>query len=141
MANLLNTTAPLSSELSMILQLLSLSILLVGFIIAKQKKYKIHGSTMFSASVLNIVSVLVVMVPVALHLVDTSIPGFNLLFRSHILLGVLVIVISGYILVEWRFQNPGPTCFQRKKWMLGLSLVWMAQVIIGILLFLRLYPI
>jgi len=139
MANLLNTTAPLSSELSMILQLLSLGILVVGFIVVKQKKYKIHGTTMLAAGLLNVISVLTVMIPVALRLLDNSIPGFNLLFRSHILLGLVVIALAGYILVDWRFQNPGPTCFQRKKWMLGLSLGWMAQVIIGMLIFLELY--
>lgn len=141
MAGLLNTNAPLSSELSMILQLLSIAVLVIGFIVVKQKKYKMHGSSMFAAGVLNILSVLTVMIPVAFRLLDTSIPGFNLLFRSHILLGIVVIVLAGYILVDWRFQNPGPTCFQRKKWMLGLSLGWMAQVIIGILLFLRLYQV
>ena len=141
MANLLNTTAPLSSELSMILQLLSLGILVVGFIVVKQKKYKIHGTTMLAAGILNIISILTVMLPVALRLSDSSIPGFTLLFRSHILLGLVVIAISGYILIDWRFQNPGPTCFQRKKWMLGLSLAWMAQVIMGILVFLKLYPV
>ena len=141
MANLLNTNAPLSSELSLILQLLSLGILIIGFIVVKQKKHQTHGITMFAAGVLNTLSVLLVMIPVAFRLLDTSIPGFTLLFRSHILLGIIVIALSGYILIDWRFQKPGPTCFQRKKWMLGLSLTWMAQVIIGILLFLKLYQI
>ena len=141
MASLLNTNAPLSSELSMILQLLSLAILIIGFIVVKQKKHQIHGITMFAAAVLNLASILTVMLPVALRLVYATISGFTLIFRTHILLGITVIAISGYILIDWRFQKPGPTCFQRKKWMLGLSLAWMAQVIIGILLFLRLYQI
>jgi uncharacterized membrane protein YozB (DUF420 family) len=141
MASLLNTTAPFSSELSLMLQLLALGLLIVGFVIVKQKKYMPHGSVMLVASLSNFVSVLAVMVPVALRLSDTSIPGFNLIFRSHILLGIAVIGVSGYILWEWRLQKPGPTCFQRKKWMLGLGLFWMAQLIMGIILFMRLYPV
>ena len=141
MANLLNTNAPMSSELSMILQLLSLGILVVGFIIVKQKKHNIHGMTMFAAGILNLVSILTVMIPVALRLVTATISGFTLIFRTHILLGITVIAISGYILLDWRFQKPGPTCFQRKKWMLGLSLAWMAQVILGIIVFLKIYQI
>jgi uncharacterized membrane protein YozB (DUF420 family) len=125
----------------MIFQLLALGLLIFGFVVIKRKKYTPHGSIMFLASLLNVVSVLVVMVPVALRLASTSIPGFNLLFRAHVGLGVAVICVSGYILVDWRFQKPGPTCFQRKKWMLGLGLFWMAQVIIGIILFMRLYPV
>jgi uncharacterized membrane protein YozB (DUF420 family) len=141
MASLLNTSAPFSSELSLILQLLALGLLIVGFIVIKRKKFMPHGAVMFVASLTNVVSVLTVMVPVALRLSDTSIPGFNLLFRSHILLGIVVISVSGYILWDWRFQKPGPTCFQRKKWMLGLGLFWMAQLIMGMILFLRLYPV
>ncbi len=123
----------------MILQLLSLVILVIGFIVVKLKNYKWHGNIMFIAGVLNLVSVLSVMVPVALRLSSMPIPGFNLLFRSHIVLGAFVIGLSGYILAEWRFQKPGPSCFQRKKWMLGLGLSWMAQIIIGIIFFMRLY--
>jgi uncharacterized membrane protein YozB (DUF420 family) len=139
MASLLNTSAPFNSELSMVLQLLSLSILVFSFIVVKHKKHKAHGALMFLAWLLNIVSVIGVMIPSALSQLDTSISGFNLLFRTHIVLGIIVLGISVYILVEWRFREPGPTCFQRRKWMLGLSLAWMGQLITGMLLFLRLY--
>lgn len=139
MASLLNTSAPFNSELSMVLQLLSLSILVFSFIVVKHKKHKAHGALMFLAWLLNIVSVIGVMIPSALSPLDTSISGFNLLFRTHIVLGIIVLGISVYILVEWRFREPGPTCFQRRKWMLGLSLAWMGQLITGMLLFLRLY--
>jgi uncharacterized membrane protein YozB (DUF420 family) len=139
MSSLLNTNAPLISEISMIIQLVSLGFLLIGFIVVKRKNLRYHGVIMFLAFILNIITVLVVMLPTALGMIENSIPSFNLLFRSHILLGLFVIGLSGYILVNWRFMEPGPTCSQNKKWMLGLSLAWMAQVIIGILLFTRLY--
>ena len=139
MASLLNTSAPFSSELSMILQLFSLGILILAFIVVKQKRYKTHGTLMFTVGLLNIISVIGVMIPTALKQLDTSIAGFNLLLRSHILIGVTVLGISGYILAEWRFREPGSTCFQRRKWMLGLSLAWMGQLIIGMLLFLMRY--
>lgn len=139
MAGLLNTSAPLSSEVSMILQLFSLLILLVGFFIVNRKKYRFHGVLMFSATLLNTLAVLIVMIPVALRLSRISIPGLNLIFRLHSLLGFTVEVIAVYILVEWRFQKPGPTCFKRRRRMLGLGLAWMAEVILGMLLFMNLY--
>ncbi|MHA2394733.1 MAG: hypothetical protein ACXAEX_22620 [Promethearchaeota archaeon] len=123
----------------MIIQLLSLVILIVGFIIVKRKKYRSHGVLMFSATLLNTAAVLIVMIPVALRLSGTSIPGFNLVFRLHILLGFTVELIAAYILTDWRFQKPGPTCFQRNRWMLGLGLAWIAEVILGILIFTKLY--
>jgi uncharacterized membrane protein YozB (DUF420 family) len=139
MASLLNTNAPMSSEISMILQLAALGILVIGFIIVKRKKYMPHGATMFIATLLSIASVATVMLPSVFNLEPTSIPGFNLLFRSHIILGIAVLAVSVWITADWRFQKPGSTCFQRRKWMLGLSLVWTAQLIIGMLLFLKLY--
>ncbi len=94
---------------------------------------------MFVAGLLNVLSIASVMLPSALELNNVSISGFNLLFRAHIVIGVFVLLVSVYILAEWRFREPGPTCFQRKKWMLGLALAWMGQIIIGMLLFLRFY--
>jgi uncharacterized membrane protein YozB (DUF420 family) len=141
MASLLNTTAPLSSELSLIVQLIALAFLVVGFIVVKQKKYMPHGSIMFVATLANLVSVLTVMVPVALRLGRISVPGFNLLFRTHAVMGVIVLGATGFIQWEWRFQKPGPTCFKRKKWMLGFAIAWIVQVILGIILFMRLNPV
>ncbi len=140
MASLLNTSAPFSSELSMLLQLLALGLLIVGFFIVKRKKFAQHGSVMFVAVLMNTAAVLTVMIPVALRLVDISIPGFNLLFRSHALLGLIVEAAGIYIVADWRFQKPGPTCFQRKNWMLSLGMLWMTELILGILLFMKLYP-
>jgi len=94
---------------------------------------------MFIATVLSVISIATVMLPSIFQLADTSIPGFNLLIRSHVILGITVLAVSVWILADWRFQKPGPTCFQRKNWMLGLSLVWTAQLIIGMLLFMMLY--
>jgi uncharacterized membrane protein YozB (DUF420 family) len=139
MANLLDTTAPLSSEISMIIQLISLVILIVGFVIVKRKEFRIHGIVMFSATLMNTAAVLIVMIPVAIRLFGTSIPGFNLVSRLHFLIGLIVELIAAYLLIDWRFQKLGPTCFKRKKWMLGLGLTWIAEVILGILVFTKLY--
>ena len=140
MASLLNTPAPLSSEVSMTVQLLALTLLVIAFIIVKRRNHMGHGAIMFTAAVMNVGSILAVMIPAALRLNETSVTSFNFILRTHALLGLVIVAISVYILVEWRFQKPGPTCFQRKHWMLGLSLFWMTQVIIGMIFFMQLYP-
>jgi uncharacterized membrane protein YozB (DUF420 family) len=139
MSDLLNSTAPLSSDISMILQLLALGIILLGFAVVKRRNLKVHGFLMLLTTLVNTVSILVVMIPVALNLGSISIPGFNFLFRTHIILGILVESVAVYIVADWRFQNPGPTCIQRKNWMLTLSIFWIAQLLIGMLLYMRLY--
>jgi uncharacterized membrane protein YozB (DUF420 family) len=123
----------------MILQLVALGIILVGFAIVKRKSFKAHGVMMFLATLVNLASILVVMVPVALNIGDTSLPGFNFLFRSHIVLGLAVIGGAAYIVADWRFKEPGPTCFQRKKWMLTLTMFWIAELVVGMMLYMKLY--
>jgi len=138
MATLLETNAPLGSEISMVLHLFALLLLLVGFIAVKRKRHVIHGVTMACAT-LSVVAALAVMVPRAINLGEPQIHGFILLMRSHLILGVVILGVSLWILAEWRLQEPGPTCFQRKKWMLWLALAWILEVIIGMLLFVELY--
>jgi len=141
MSDLLSTSAPLSSDISMILQLVALGLILVGFVIARRRSYMPHGIVMFIATLLNTGGILVVMIPVALRLGDSSLPGLNMLFRAHAVLGLIIEVAAVYLVADWRFQKPGPTCFQRKNWMLTLAIGWIAELILGMLLYMRLYPI
>lgn len=139
MSDILSSAAPLSSDISMILQLVVLGIILVGFVVVKQRKHQIHGVLMAFAALANTASILVVMVPVALSITDTSLPGLGFIFRTHILLGLLIEGVAIYIITDWRFQQPGPTCFQRKNWMLTLTIGWIAELIFGMLLYMKLY--
>lgn len=141
MSDLLSTAAPLSSDISVILQLGAMGLVLVGFVIARRRSFMPHGVVMFLATLLNTGSILVVMVPVALRLGDSSVIGLNMLFRAHAVLGVVVEAAAIYMVADWRFQKPGPTCFQRKNWMLTLTMVWLAELILGLLLYMRLYPV
>ena len=141
MSDLLSTSAPVSSDISVILQLVVMGVIFVGFVFAKRRSFMTHGIVLFIATLLNTVSILVVMIPVALRLGDSSVIGLNMLFRAHMVVGLIVEAAAIYILAEWRFQKPGPTCFQRKKWMLTLALVWIGELILGLLLYMRLYPI
>ena len=141
MSDLLNTSAPVSSDISMILQLAVMGVILVGFGFAYRRRFMSHGAVMFIATLLNTGSILVVMIPVALRLGDSSLAGLNMLFRAHAFIGLMVEATAVYLVADWRFQKPGPTCFQRKNWMLTLTLVWIGELILGMLLYMKLYPI
>ena len=118
-----------------------MGVILVGFVFANRRRFMSHGAVMFIATLLNTGSILVVMIPVALRLGDSSIAGLNMLFRAHALIGLIVEATAVYLVADWRFQKPGPTCFQRKNWMLTLTLVWIGELILGMLLYMKLYPI
>ena len=139
MSDILSSSAPLSSDISMILQLVVLGIILVGFIVVKRRSFRVHGIFMFIATLVNTASILVVMIPVALRLVNSSLPNFSFFFRTHVLLGLLIEGVAIYLVADWRFQNPGPTCFQRKKWMLTLTIMWIAELLLGMIVYMKLY--
>ncbi|HDJ22001.1 MAG TPA: hypothetical protein ENF19_02205 [Candidatus Bathyarchaeota archaeon] len=140
MSGLLGTTAPLASDVSMLAQLVALAGLGVGFILVKRRRVRLHGLVVALSFLANLASTLLVMVPVAQRLFRLGVSGLGLVIKFHALLGAVVVGLAGYILVEWRLQEPGPTCWQRKPWMLPLALAWTAQVILGMLIYLRLYP-
>lgn len=141
MSDLLSTSAPVSSDISMILQLVVMGLILVGFVFANKRRLTPHGVVMLIATLLNTGSILVVMIPVALRLGDSSIAGLGLLFRTHAFIGLIVEAMAVYLVADWRFQKPGLTCFQRKNLMLTLTLVWIGELILGMLLYMKLYPL
>jgi hypothetical protein len=68
-----------------------------------------------------------------------TLSSFSLITVLHTLFGLVVLYLSMRILLLWRFQKPGPTCYKLKDEMLKLYLFWVAEVILGIALFYQLY--
>jgi len=128
------------SELNLYLQLVLLVGLTLGFILVKRKKVFLHGWLMFTLTIINLASSLVVMVPVAANLFLRFLTSSDtLLVILHGVLGVVVLFLSIRELIVWRFRKPGATCFKMKSEMLRLYLFWVAQVLLGIAIYYELY--
>ena len=129
-----------ASQLNLYIQLIIIVGLTIGLLLSKKKKLVQHGWLMLILALLNLASISLVMAPVAYQLLTRlTLSSFSLITVLHTLFGLVVLFLSMRILLVWRFQKPGPTCYKLKDQMLKLYLFWVAEVILGIALFFQLY--
>ena len=113
-----------------------LSILVFGILSVKKKRLNRHGYIAFAAVILNALSIIVVMLPSASRIMaGASQSGFTLMVAVHSLLGFIVMALGAYILLRWRFQTPGPTCWKMKGLMRVLAALWTISVLLGALVY------
>jgi uncharacterized membrane protein YozB (DUF420 family) len=120
------------SMLNLILQFVILSVLVYGILSAKKKRLNMHGYIAFVAITLNALSIVVVMLPSASRIIaGASQSGFTMIVAAHSLLGFIVEALGAYIVLQWRFQTSGPTCWKMKGLMRVLAALWTVSVALG----------
>ncbi len=120
------------STLNLILQFVILGVLVFGILSVKKGRLKMHGYIVFAAVALNAVSIIVVMLPSASRIMAGASPGgFTTIVAFHSILGFLVVALGAYIILRWRFQTPGPTCWKMKGLMRVLAALWTVSVVLG----------
>ncbi len=122
----------MASTLNLILQVMILGVLAFGILRVKKGRLAMHGYIAFAALSLNALSIIVVMLPSASRiLAGASQSGFTLIVAAHALLGFIVEALGAYIILRWRFQTPGPTCWKMKGLMRVLATIWTVSVVLG----------
>lgn len=112
------------STLNVILQIVIFGVLAFGILNVKRKRLNMHGYTAFTAVALNALSIIVVMLPSASRIMaGASQGGFTIIVATHSLLGFIVEALGAYILLRWRFQPPGLTCWKMKGLMRVLAVL------------------
>lgn len=139
MSNLLGTFAPLSSDISLIIQVTGILVLLLAVFRIKSRVFLQHAYLMLACTILNTASVALVMIPVAWALIrGVAISGFMVFVLVHAITGITVLALSYYLMWIWKLDKPGP-CFKQKNKMRLLSVAWVAEVVAGILVYYLLY--
>ena len=135
----LSTSAPLQSDISLLVQVIVLASITYGVTMAKKKEYLRHAYLMLGSLTLTLWSTFIVMVPKARSLIRMYRPyALSLLVRIHMTLGVIVLLVGFYLIWVWRLEEPGPWFKQRGKMMKLVSL-WMVEVIGGFVIYYLLY--
>lgn len=138
-SSLLSTNAPLSSDISLVIQVAIILILSAAVYRAKDRFFLQHAYLMLACTILNTVSVALVMVPVAWALVrGVALSGFLVFVLVHAVIGITVLAVSYYLMWVWRLDKPGP-CFKHKNEMRLLIVAWFAEVVAGIAVYYLLY--
>jgi uncharacterized membrane protein YozB (DUF420 family) len=136
---ILGTSAPVRSDITLIIQVVILAVLGFSITKAKRKEHTIHAYLMLGSLTATLWNALIVMVPKARSLVRLYRPyGLSILIRIHMTFGVIVLVLGIYILGVWRLEEPGP-CFKQKRKMRILSVLWLLGILGGFVIYYMLY--
>jgi hypothetical protein len=93
----LGTSAPFQSDLSLMVQVITLAVLMYGVKRAKKKEYMKHAYLMLGSLTLTLWNAFIVMVPKVRSLVRVYRPyGLSLLVRIHLTFGVIVLLLGFY---------------------------------------------
>jgi len=139
MSGIFGTSAPLASDLNLILQLIILVILLAGVKFGKNKtakSLKAHGRIMTLAVALNAVGILLVMLPSFVAIVSEVLNPLTIgfpLISIHVFFGVLAEGLW-VTLVFKKFGNV-------RRWMRLTAAFWFITVVLGISVYLIYYVI
>jgi len=132
--------APLTSDIALFIEIAIVIALLLGrFRLARKKRFEAHGRVMTLAVILHAISVLLVMIPslaVSLDLLFTDFLAPAILITwIHAPLGTLTLILGAYLIMEWRFRPVSVTCQRRAKLMRPLWLLWIFNLILGLIIY------
>jgi hypothetical protein len=128
------------STISLGIQIVVLGLLIGGYFLKSQKKYRQHGILMLSAVVLHIISILVVMVPsFAAFFGDLSLVNFADIFvittLIHVSAGLLAALLGIWLVSSWHLQTNLQTCFKKKRVMDVTLILWLLAIVLGVVLY------
>ena len=139
-----NAGAPFLSDLNLIVQFVIAAFLVLALLAIVRRKYVIHGIIMGCCVALNTISIFTIMVPSLLRL-DGLINGLStrlsLLVVTHAVLGSIVETLGVLLVVAWVFNGTRiDNCFRRKYLMEAAIMLWIAELVLGIYVYMTLYP-
>ena len=127
-------------NISLTLQALMLLGLALGYVSMKRKRLIPHSYTMFVLYVAHVLSFLIFMRAPAISIL-TNIATTNLWYITavHGVIGTLVLALSTYIMLRWRFQRPSARCYKMRREMKILAILWVAETLVGALVYYLIY--
>ena len=131
------------ATISLVIQLVVLTLLLFAFQLKRRYKFRLHGFVMLSAFLLHIASIVVIMGPayvVALWPKTLKEPfsPLSLFSSAHALAGSATLILAAWIMVAWRLRRSMEYCIPRKKMMRTTFIVWLVSLGLGIVFYLAL---
>jgi uncharacterized membrane protein YozB (DUF420 family) len=129
------------STISLSIEMVALGLLISGYLLKRQKKYRQHGLSMLSALALHIVAILFVMVPslAAFFSVPSSVNFADILVivtLVHVSAGLLAALLGVWLVGSWHFQESLQTCFRKKRVMDVTLSLWLLAIALGLVLYL-----
>ncbi|HVP15949.1 MAG TPA: hypothetical protein VMT42_01105 [candidate division Zixibacteria bacterium] len=142
-----NPGAPFLSDLNLILQVIILAVLGLAIYARLRHSYMKHAVMMGSAIVLHTFAIFAIMIPSLLSmessptgLLKDLLTRFALVTVTHSIIGGLVEIIGVWLVVSWLFNRSSvEKCFRRKNIMRATIALWLAELVLGIFVYMMLY--
>ncbi len=120
-------------------ELIVLSLLIVGYSLKAKQKYRQHGITMTAAVALHMVPIFAWMV--VSFIIYASAAPLNLaaftvqITLAHLALGTSSAALGIFLVASWHLQSNLQRCFARKPVMILTMTLWFATVALGVYLY------
>jgi len=138
------TNAPLSADLTLLVQIVSFILLLWALVYKIKRKFKIHGSLMGVAVVMHFITFLIVMGPPFVE--SFSILATNTqqtvvqILLVHAISGALSLILGFYLVVAWTLKMSSiKPCLGRKRIMDATTVLWAISLAFGLATYVALY--
>lgn len=135
----------LVASLSLVVQLLTLSIVISGYILKRRMEFIKHGTLMLVGVAMQSVSFMLVMGPAFLLIIENGLAQKPLLLSTvtliHAILGGTALATGIWITGSWHLQASIENCIRKKNIMRYLIITWVLALIFGITLYVLTYVI
>jgi uncharacterized membrane protein YozB (DUF420 family) len=133
----------LISSMNLVIQIITLSTVISGYILKRKQRLTGHGTLMAVAVIMQFFSFLLVMAPAFFSLVENGLVQRPVLLLAvtiiHVILGGVALTAGIWIASSWHFQSSIVNCIKRKPIMRYLFVIWIMALILGITLYMLLY--
>ena len=135
----------LIATISLIVQIVTLSIVISGYILKRKMQFRNHGTLMLVAIIMQFISFLLIMGPAFVSLAENGLIQKPILVSTvtivHASLGGVVLAIGIWIAASWHLRTSIEPCIKKKWIMRYLIVAWISALILGITLYTLLYLI
>lgn len=126
---------------SLIVQIAVLSLLIYGYLLYRNSKFRQHGTFMAIAVITQIFAVFIIMVPsfvlavFPFYIIPHTLELTSIVSLLHEVTGGLAFALGAWFVASWRFRRDFKGCFNKRKLMLATLIVWVTALFFGITLY------
>lgn len=135
----------LIATLSLIVQIVTLSIVVSGYIMKRKLRFIQHGKLMLIAVIMQFISFLLIMGPAFFIIVENGFAQKPILLSTvtiiHASLGGITLATGIWITGSWHLQTSIVNCVKKRKIMRYLIITWILALTMGITLYMLTYVI
>lgn len=133
----MGNSAPVESDLNLLLHLGIFALILAGFAFARKRNYVIHEKWMFSAIVLTAISFFTWMAPSYIRNFNLVVSGFYIpgiiITNIHVVLGIIIGSLAVYIVFRMKIDLPQRLRVRRVRRLMRTAFVlWLLTLAFGI---------